>query len=249
MSDLIWTPPVVLLVEPQNGLNVGGVVRACRNFGVVDVRLVQPAAVEPERWEIMAPGCGEWMAEHVSVFDEWALAVEGIGRLYAFSARSRRDAAAPLSLGEICPRPSSASMPPAGFVFGREDHGLPNWVLEACDGVVRFDTNPKWTSLNLAQSVLLAVSRAWEMGAQGGAAPSAMEREPGDARQREQLMGDAVLLLEKVGFFKGDQRDNIVRTLRRVLLRADLDPRELATLRGMVRETLRALPEPDTSVD
>lgn len=240
MSSPSWIPPVVVLFEPQNGLNIGAVARACRNFGIEEIRLLSPADPDPRRWQLMAPGCEAWIDEHVRTYDSWQRCVEGLGVLVAFTSRARREAVAEWSLMEACERVSLSRELPVGFVFGREDHGLPTWVVDACNATVSFDTAPDWASLNLAQAVLLAVSRAWESHSRVDYSSQPV-RVDSDAGQRELLMERAEIALEQIDFFKGDQRANIMRTLRRLLLRAEPDPRELATLLGIVRETLRTL--------
>ena len=230
-------PCALVLVEPQDPINVGSVIRVCRNFGVHDLRLLRPAAVDPRRWSVTAPGSEAYVHESVRVVNTWVEAVEGLTLLCALSGHPRREPVARWTVEQAAEAPHRGEGR-VGFVFGREDHGLPNAVLDACHAIVTIDTAPDATSLNLAQAVLLVMSRVYALGDQRPSlsAEGLAARHLAPAEDIERMMAQAERALEAIAFFKGTQRANVLRTLRRVFLRAGLDERELATFWGIFRE-------------
>lgn len=231
--------PVVVLFEPQNPLNVGATVRACRNFGVDDLRVLRPGQWDPDTARVTAPHGDDFFAENVNVVDEWADAIAGTKRLYAFTARSREERQRRLPLAEAAAE-WAASPDPVGLVFGREDHGLPNEIVHRCDVLVTIDTEAEASSLNLAQAVIVALHRAFE--ARHGVRPPPPPRrqfEPADKGQIERMLGTAEEGLEAIAFFKGDQRANVMRTIARIVNKAEVDTQELATLWALFAELKR----------
>lgn len=231
--------PILVLWEPQNPLNMGAVLRASRNFGVDDVRFVRPRRWDPQQMLVTAPNSDAFLASSVRRFETWEDAMEGVGRTIALSARPREERQPRWTVAEAVER-IAADPAPCALVFGREDSGLPNHIVHRCDALVSIDTAPEYRSLNLAQSVVLLAHRAFEARA-GQRAPVAAKRrfEAADAQAVERMMQQAERGMEAIGFFKGDQRANVVRTVRRVVTKASLDTQELATLWALFAECER----------
>ncbi|TVQ99331.1 MAG: hypothetical protein EA398_12460 [Deltaproteobacteria bacterium] len=223
----------ILLHEPQDDLNIGAVARACRNHDLRDIRLLRPASNDPDRVAITAPRCEDFLRAHVRSFDRWTDAVEGIHRVYALTARGREERHRRHRLDDLIADLLRRPDLRVAFLFGREDSGLPNAALDACDGYVTLETGT-WSSLNLAQAVLLVVARIF---AHEGRAvpmpPPTRDFPPARAEQIDRMMGDAERALDAIRFFRGDQRENVLRTLRRIVQRAEPDEQELATLWGL----------------
>ena len=232
-------PPVVLLWEPQNPLNIGAVIRACRNFGVVDLRVVRPGRWEPQQMLVTAPNSAAFLDTHVRRFDAWEDALEGVTRTVALSARARGERQARWTVDEAS---TALARDPevTALVFGREDAGLPNEIVHRCDALVSIDTSPAYRSLNLAQAVVLLLHRAFEARA-GQRAPKAAKKrfERADGAAVERMMQQAERGMAAIGFFKGDQRENVLRTVRRVVMKAEVDTQELATLWALFAECER----------
>lgn len=231
--------PIVVLYEPQNPLNVGSTVRACRNFGVADLRVLRPGQWDPGVARVTAPHGDAFFEENVTLTEDWADAIDGTTRLYAFTARSREERQRRLPLSEAAAE-WAASPDPVGLVFGREDHGLPNDIVHRCDVLVTIDTAPDAASLNLAQAVVVTLHRAFEARF-GVRAPAPPRRafEPADKAQVERMLQTAERGLEAISFFKGDQRANVMRTFSRIVNKADVDTQELATLWALFAELER----------
>jgi len=228
--------PAVVLYEPQNPLNIGSVVRACRNFGVDDLRVVRPASLDPDVVRVTAPHGDPFIEERIVAHEDWAPAVDSLVTLYAFTARSREERQRRLSLADAAAEWATAEHP-VGLVFGREDSGLPNAIVHRCDVLITIDTVPDAASLNLAQAVIVALHRAFEA-RHGVRRPEPARRQfsPADKGQVERMLEQAEESLAHIGFFKGDQRANVMRTFHRVVSKASPDEQELATLWALFAE-------------
>lgn len=220
--------PAVVLWEPRDPINVGAVIRACMLCEAPELVLVGPRFDDPERVLVAAPHGEDYFANHTRSVQRWEDAVVGRHRVVAFTARVRRDHHGAMRIAEVAARLRDDGLPTA-FVFGREDRGLPNEVLDRSDWYVVLEASPRFRSYNLAQAVMVALHRVLEevVGADGPAADPPRDRASHD--ELERMMATAEAGLDAIGFFKGDQRANVLRTLRAALLRAEVDRRELAT--------------------
>jgi tRNA C32,U32 (ribose-2'-O)-methylase TrmJ len=125
-----------------------------------------------------------------------------------------------------------------GFVFGREDHGLPNHMADRCDRLLTLPSDPDFSSFNLAQAVLLVAHAVYLREAPASSeAPQPYPPAPHD--QMDRFMESVDQALVAMDFFKGNQRENILRTVRRVVRNASVDTQELATLWGMAAAVIR----------
>jgi TrmH family RNA methyltransferase len=236
MTELLAQTSVVL-VEPQNDINIGIAVRAARNFGVSSLRLVNPASADPAVIGVSAPRSSEFI-EAIETFESVDAAIADCVFTLGLTARSRSAEWTVLDPTEAASAVQSASgKGRVAILFGREDSGLPNLVLDRCHGVVTIPANPDYTSLNLGQAVLLVL---WECFRAQRVGPSpvalSVREEVVSMGRMERLFRHAEEALEAIEFFKTDTRDHIMRSLRSVLLRAGLDERELAIWHGIFRE-------------
>ncbi len=232
---------VVVLHEPQELVNIAHVVRAMKNFGFADLRLVAPR--EYDAWRIagiahrtedllqrvrLVPTLGEALADAVH-----AVAFTARGRTAKRNAQRPREAAA-----EVL---AMAERGVVALVFGREDTGLDNAALDRCHRVVTIPTRPEYPSLNLGHAVLLML---YELALARGdetlpLKPPRRRAPPATSGLLEQLVADVERALDAVGFFKSHQRTLILRTVRSVLQRVPLDQREAKLLRAMAIETVK----------
>lgn len=231
----------VVLDEPQELVNIAHVVRALKNFGFRELRLVRPRAYDPYRIEGIAHQTQDILAR-VAQFDRLADALADAVHVVGFTARGRsakRNVQRPrVAAAEILER---ADAGPVALVFGREDKGLPNAALDRCHRVVTIPTAPGYPSLNLAHAVVLmlyelALARGAE--AQPFKAPR-REGPPATVEDLERLMGDVDAALQVIEFFKTRQAENVLRTVREVLHRTPLDAREAKLLRAMAIEVVK----------
>lgn len=229
----------VVLVEPQDYINIAGAVRAMKNMGLSDLRLVRPAPFDQYRLEGIAHKTRD-IIEAIRTFDSFDEAVKDCVRVVGFTARRRaakwRIIGPKEAAGELL---ESASDGPVALVFGREDSGLPNEILDRVHSAVVIPTTDH-ASMNLAQAVLIGV---YELHLAAGDAtrvlpPPRKATPPPTEEQLEQFFKDVEASLGSIEFFKVRQVEHIMRTVRSLTGRALPDTRELSLIRAMALEVV-----------
>lgn len=235
-------PIVVVLKEPQDLVNIAGTVRAMRNMGLSRLRLVRPAEFDAYRIAGIAHGSEE-MLERVEFFDTLGEALADAAHVVGTTARRREAAYVWQTPRDAAPEILAATAHgTVALVFGREDKGLANEDLDLCDRLVTIPTDPKASSLNLAQAVLL-VCYELRMAATT-AAPLPRPRRtapPASPVQLQEMFGDIEAALAAVDFFKKRNPAAILRTVRAAARRAGLDAREAKLFRAMAIEVVKHL--------
>jgi tRNA/rRNA methyltransferase/tRNA (cytidine32/uridine32-2'-O)-methyltransferase len=232
---------VVVLHETQELVNIAHVVRAMKNFGVADLRLVSPLEYDPYRIEGIAHRSGD-VLERARLFDDLDAALADCVHVAGFSARERtakRSAQRPReAAAEALARSAVGTV---ALLFGREDKGLSNEALDRCHRVVAIPSDPAYASLNLGHAVAVAL---YELAvARGDDArpfkPPRRRSPPATADDLERLFVEAERALTTIGFFKSHVAERVMRTLRDVAHRVPLDEREAKLLRAMAIEVAR----------
>lgn len=237
MTDSLLRSVVVVLYEPQDPVNIAATIRAMKNMGVSRMRLVRPVEYEAVRLEGIAHGTMDLIdaIEHHDSFDD---AVADCVRVFGFTARRR---AAKLRL--IDPKVAAAELldaavdGPVALVFGREDSGLPNDVLDRVHATVTIPTT-NHASLNLAQAALIGLYELHLAAADATRTigPPRKDAPPPTNEQFEQFFADAQISLARIEFFKTRFPEHIMRTFRSLTFRAAPNARELSLMRAMVIE-------------
>jgi len=232
---------VVVLNETQDLVNIAGSIRAMLNMGLRRLRLVRPAEFDAYRIAGIAHG-SEPLIERIEFFDTLRDAVADATYVVGATARPRTAAyvwqepraAAPELLSIAAAGPG-----PVALVFGREDKGLSNEDLDLCDRALVIPTDPRHTSLNLAQAVLIIAYELW-MAGEGGEAelprPRRAGARPVTSAEFVQLFEQVENALHAIEFFKTRNPASIMRTLRAIARRAGLDEREARLLRAIAFE-------------
>ena len=231
---------VVILHEPQDLVNIAHVVRALKNFGFRDLRLVSPQAYDAYRIEGIAHQTRDILSR-VECFDTLEAALADCIHVVGCTARGR---SAKRNLQR--PREAAAEIAacwdagPVGLLFGREDKGLANKALDRCHRVVTIPADPAYPSLNLGHAVVLML---YELAlARGDQVPfKAPRRQAAPARVEdlERLFVDLERALRVIDFFKTRDAEGVLRTVREVVHRAPLDEREVKLLRAMAIEVAK----------
>ena len=235
-------PVRIVLVEPSLPENIGASARAMKTMGLTDLALVRPKLFPDARASALAAGADD-LLEGARVCNSLAEALDGCIHAAGCSARLR-DIAVPLQEPALAARNLVARMAqgPVALVFGAERTGLSNEDLGRCHVAVHIPTEPDFSSLNLAQAVqVLAFSvRNAALEQQGAKAPAnARDDAPADLGQLERMFGHFEEALSEIDFFKGRPHGQLMLRIRRMLLRADLDTREVMILRGILAEAQR----------
>lgn len=232
---------VIVLHEPQDLVNIAHVVRGMKNFGVRDLRVVNPREYEAYRIEGIAHQTQDVLARvrtYVSLADALADCVHVVG----FTARGRtakRNLQRPRDAAMEVMRLAEGS--PVALLFGREDKGLSNDDLDRCHRVVTIPSDPAYASLNLAHAVIIML---YELALARGAEshPFKIPRrsaEPADVAELERLFVDVARALQAIEFFKTRNQAGVMRTMREIAHRAPLDAREVKLLRAMAIEVTK----------
>src|SRR4051812_29389520 len=242
MTESLFASVVVVLYEPQDPVNIAATIRAMKNMGANRIRLVRPVEYDPIRLEGIAHGTMD-LIERIERFDSFDAAVADCVRVVGFTARRRAakwrivdPKAAAAELLDMAPEG------PVAVVFGREDNGLPNEILDRAHVAVNIPTT-NHASLNLAQAVLIALYELHLAAADATRtlAPPRKDAPPPTAEEYERYFADAEKALRAIEFFKTRFDEYIMRSLRSLTFRASPNARELTLLRAMSIEVVRYL--------
>jgi tRNA/rRNA methyltransferase len=231
--------PVVILVEPQLGENIGMAARAMGNFGLSRMRIVNPRDGWPNVHAKRAASGADHILDQAELFETVEQAVADCTLLFATTARAH-DQAKPVVAPEGAAREIVAQIEAGtgevGILFGRERYGLQNEEVALANRIVTFPVNPGFASLNLAQAVLL-MGYEWFKLSTAGALPFAMpERsEPASQHQMAAFFDNLVRELDKVEFLRPvEKRETMLVNLRNIFTRMDPTKQDMHTLHGVV---------------
>jgi tRNA/rRNA methyltransferase len=239
------TAPAIVLVRPQLAENIGATARAMLNFGLTDLRLVSPRPGWPHAAAYRAAAGADAVLDSAPLHDSTAEAVADLSLVYAATARLR-DMIKPVSTPRAAAlelRQAVSSGARAGILFGPERTGLDNDDVVLARRILHVPANPDFSSLNLAQAVLVVGWEWWAAGAEAAARPPRGPRPTERPASQEELSEFLIRLegeLERKGFFEvPEKRPSMERNIRNVFTRADLTLQEVRTLHGVVTALLR----------
>jgi tRNA/rRNA methyltransferase len=230
--------PAIILVEPQLGENIGTAARAMLNCGLHDLRLVRPRDGWPSAKAVSAASGADTVLEKACLYPSVPAAIANLRHVYAATARDRG-----MVRREVTPRQAAFEMharlaagEPCGVLIGPERTGLLNDDVALADSVLTVPLNPAFSSLNLAQAVLVV---GYEWFTSGTERPAEILRRGGSRpATKAELLNFFDHLeeeLEKNGFLRNrEARPSMVRNLRSLFQRAQCTEQELRTLHGVV---------------
>jgi tRNA/rRNA methyltransferase len=226
-------PPVIVLVRPQLGENIGKAARAMLNFGLTEMRIVAPRDGWPNPSAGPAAAGADIVLDKAEIFDTTAAALADCTHIYASTVRKRgmtKEVVTPEQAAkEIVVQPGRSAI-----MFGREASGLESEDVALARKILTVPINPEFGSLNLAQAVILC---AYEYSKHCDLAMPTIEDIPPPAPQEEldglidHLEG---MLAPKRYFYPEDRVEATRRTLRSVLTRPGWNSLEVRTLRGVL---------------
>jgi len=229
--------PIVVLVEPQLGENIGAAARAMANFGLSRLRLVKPVQGWPnEKARVMAAGADR-VLDGVQLYDSLADAIGDCSFVLAVTARNHDQAkpviGASAAAAEMAPRVAAAEN--VVVVFGRERNGLENHEVARADRILTLPVNPAFASLNLAQAVVI-VGYEWFKQAGGDLPFVAPQKSPPAAKQQlDAFFADLERELDKVEFFRPEEkRGTMGVNLRNIFQRMAPSQQDMRTLHGVI---------------
>ncbi|MCB1593111.1 MAG: RNA methyltransferase [Alphaproteobacteria bacterium] len=243
----------VILVNPQMGENIGAAARAMFNFGLTDLRIVNPRDGWPnEKADTMSAGALGAMPP-VLVFPTLQDAISDLHFALATTARSRdmvKPVYCPPKAVEETRRRVEAGQK-AGFVFGAERMGLVNDDVALCQGIVNIPVNPAFSSLNIATAVL-AICYEWNRARHEAGTPLEesgklyrKDSPPAPQGEIEGFLDRLLNALEDRHFYRTDEvAPYMKRNIRNIFSRADITTQELRTLHGVLSSLLDGKPKP-----
>ena len=226
--------PVIILVRPQLGQNIGKAARAMLNFGLSEMRLVAPRDGWPNPDAGPSASGADIVLEQAQVFDSVQDAIANCSTVFASTVR-RRDLIMPVVTPEQMANDIVASASKTAILFGPERSGLETEDVALSNSIVTVPINPEFGSLNLAQAVILL---AYEWSKRSAlASPTTKEvEEPAPQGEVEGMIAQLEEELEAKGYFHPPSRSQATKnTIRTIFMKTGWSSREVKAIRGIIR--------------
>jgi tRNA/rRNA methyltransferase len=230
--------PIIILVEPQLGENIGAAARVMANFALRRLRLVKPRDGWPNMQARRAASGADRVLEEAELYDTLEAAIADCTLVLATTARAH-DQAKPV----ISPDAAAALLAPrvaagesVAVMFGRERYGLENDEVALADRIVTFPVNPAFASLNLAQAVAVVAYEWFKLGS-AGALPFAMPQKspPAGKQQVQAFFAHLERQLDVIEYFRPlEKRATMLVNLRNIFARMQPTQQDIQTLHGIV---------------
>ena len=226
--------PVFVLVRPQLGQNIGKAARAMLNFGLTEMRLVEPRDGWPNPDAGPAASGADIVLEGAKLFRTAAEAVADCNLVFASTVR-RRDLVMPVIAPEEMAERIAASPGRSAILFGPERSGLETEEVALADAIVTVPINPQFGSLNLAQAVIL-LAYEWSRRSDLAQPPAKELEPPAPFGELDGLIGQLNDELERKGYFHPPSRTQATKnTLRTIFTKTGWSSREVKAVRGLIR--------------
>ena len=226
--------PVIVLVRPQLGQNIGKAARAMLNFGLTEMRLVAPRDGWPNPKAGPAASGADKVLAQAQVFDNVPEAIGDCSQVFASTVR-RRDLVMPVLGPEEMATRIATPGGRSAILFGPERSGLETEDVALANAIVTVPINPEFGSLNLAQAVILL---AYEWSKHSSLAqPTAKELErPAPHGEIEGMIQQLDEALVDKGYFHPPSRAQATRnTIRTIFTKTGWSSREVKAVRGIFR--------------
>ena len=237
-KPLLTGGPAIILVEPQLGENIGMVARAMANFGLSDLRLVNPRDGWPSEKARAAASRADHVMDAVQVFETLEQSITDVEFVLATTARQRDMMKPVLAPEEASKRMHgrSSSGATCAILFGRERWGLENHEIALADEIITFPVNPSFASLNIAQAVLLM---SYEWMRQSSHANTTAFASPQEVPAKKAALISLIDHLESAledahYFFPEEKAERMRLNVRSVFANARLQDPEIHLLHGII---------------
>jgi tRNA/rRNA methyltransferase len=225
--------PIIILVRPQLGENIGKAARAMLNFGLTEMRLVAPRDGWPNPSAGPASAGADIVLQNAQVFDTLAAATADIQAVYATTVR-KRGVIKPVVTPEEAAREIQANPIKSAILFGAERSGLDMDEVAVARSIITIPINPEFGSLNLAQAVIVCAYE-WSKH-QSLSSPPKTELDPAaDQETLDGMVAQLFDMLDNRGYFVTKERAPVTkRTLRNILTKPGWSAQEIRTMRGVL---------------
>lgn len=232
-ESVLSLAPVIVLVRPQLGQNIGKAARAMLNFGLTEMRLVSPRDGWPNPEAGPAASGADVVLANATVHDSVADAVADCAHVYATTVR-KRGVTKPVVTPEQAARAMRSAVGRSAILFGPERSGLETDDVAVARDILTVPINPEFGSLNLAQAVIL-VAYEWSKGASLASPPSVDLDPPAAQADLDGMIGQLEAMLDAAGYFYPPDRIPATRrTLRTMLTKPGWSAQEVRTMRGVL---------------
>jgi len=224
----------VVLVEPQGALNIGSVARAMGNFGIRDLRLVNPQVdhLGSEAYRMAVKGAP--ILEAARLYPDLLRAISDCRLAMGTTRRTGKYREEFLFADQAAQLAATLSLEGRlALVFGREDRGLHTEELDLCQRFITIATDDAVPSMNLAQSVSVCLYEMYKA-AQSLRSADLRSRPFAGVQELEGLFSHMRKTLLDIDYLDPQNPEHILRSFRRILSRAQLDEREVRILHGML---------------
>ncbi len=246
--------PIIILVRPQLGENIGAVGRAMANFGLSELRIVAPRDGWPNTKALEMASDGKSIVEAARIFPDLVSAMHDIQIAYATTARPR-DMEKRVVTPEVAMAEIDADATRYAFVFGPERTGLENEEIVMCDTLITIPTDPKKSSLNLGQSAVVVLYEWFTCHPERAGGESKDLRhgkviDPSTSSLRDSAQDDKLATkkdwqglfdqlescLDEVNYYRTAHKKPVMwQNMKNMLLRGAWNEQEVRTFRGMLR--------------
>jgi tRNA/rRNA methyltransferase len=228
------TKPVIVLVRPQLGQNIGKAARAMLNFGLTELRLVSPRDGWPNPDAGPSASGADVVLEQARVFATAAEAVADCSQVFASTVR-RRDLVMPVIDPAHMAQEIAASPERSAILFGPERSGLETEEVALANAIVTVPINPGFASLNLAQAVIL-LAYEWSKRSDLAQPPAKDLEAPAPHGELDGLIAQLDQELVAKGYFHPPSRTQATRnTIRTIFTKTGWSSREVKAVRGIIR--------------
>jgi tRNA/rRNA methyltransferase len=230
---LTGNQPIIVLVRPQLGENIGKAARAMLNFGLTRLRLVAPRDGWPNPSAGPAAAGADEVLERAEVFATLGEAVADCAHVYATTVR-KRGVTKPVITPETAAREIVTAPAQSAIVFGPERSGLDTDDVALARTIITVPINPEFASLNLAQAVILCAYE-WSKHADLVQPPLEDLLPPAPQADFDGMFDQLTAMLEPLGYFEPAIRAAVTRrTLRTMFTKPAWNHLEIRTLRGIL---------------
>ncbi|MEM0930708.1 MAG: RNA methyltransferase, partial [Pseudomonadota bacterium] len=238
-NDPLPSQPLIILVRPQMGENIGAAARAMLNFGLTGMRIVAPRDGWPNpKATAMAAGAGR-ILDDARIFDTVREATADCTYVIATTARQRG-----VFLPVYDAEQSAAAVREhigrgerTAILYGAEKSGLETGDVAHADAILTLPVNPAFSSLNLAQAVLLTAYEWRRSEDRSLPFQSPYEDEPAPREELDAMLDHLGGVLDEAGYFyPPDKKKILERNIRTMFTHAKLTVAEVRLFRGMVRQ-------------
>jgi tRNA/rRNA methyltransferase len=231
-------PPIIVLVRPQLGQNIGKTARAMLNFGLTEMRLVAPRDGWPNPDAGPSASGADVVLEGARLFATAAEAIADCSTVFASTVR-RRDLMMPVIGPKEMAARIGASSERSAILFGPERSGLETEEVALATAIVTVPINPEFASLNLAQAVIL-LAYEWSKRNDLTQPPAKDVEPPAPHSEVEGLIGQLDAELVAKGYFHPPSRTQTTRnTIRTIFTKTGWSSREVKAVRGIIRALVR----------